>query len=325
MWSGRRTHSQPIDEKSLRVLECAAEKELAWIQNYGKPRFPFERGYRETFNYNKIDPNEHVKSLEEYLALAPYLVPPSTRLNRAILRHPDLQPNNILISEDFNITGLIDWQHTVILPVFLTVGLPKSFQNYGDAESESFVPPQLPNNLDTLDEDDRLAEVESYRRRHTHFFYLGFTQKLNDLHWHGIEQDASLLRRRIFEDAGSPWEGLNLPLQADVVRVLDNWPSVAQVNADGQVPRCPVSLDVEESKKRLGLEDSLHEVDVDLERIRGMLNISSDGWTSNELYESTKENAKLVKEAGLSSADDDLELREMSERHWPFDDFDEDE
>ena len=36
---------------------------MAWIRAYGRPRFPFERAYRETFDYKKQDPEEHANSL----------------------------------------------------------------------------------------------------------------------------------------------------------------------------------------------------------------------------------------------------------------------
>lgn len=91
-----------IDDDSPLVLQAPAKKELAWIWAYGKPRFPFERAYRETLGYQKQDPKDHLKSLMDYLQLAPYLAPTCPKLNLPILRHPDLQPNNIFVSEDSN-------------------------------------------------------------------------------------------------------------------------------------------------------------------------------------------------------------------------------
>jgi hypothetical protein len=42
-----------LDDDPCLVLKTAAAKELAWIRAYGKPRFPFEREYREAFDYKK--------------------------------------------------------------------------------------------------------------------------------------------------------------------------------------------------------------------------------------------------------------------------------
>jgi len=52
--------------------------------------------------------------------IAPYIVPrENDALVHPTLRHPDLQPNYVFVSDDVEITGLIDGQHCAILPVFL--------------------------------------------------------------------------------------------------------------------------------------------------------------------------------------------------------------
>lgn len=314
-----------VDDNPRLVLQTPAEKELAWIRAYGRLRFPFERAYRETFDYKKQDPGEHVNSLMDYIRLAPYLVPTRPELKLPVLRHPDLQPNNIFVSEDFSITGLIDWQHSLVLPTFLAAGMPNMFQNYDDKESMSFVPPQLPDDFGSMDEDERVRAQEQFRRRHVHFFYLGFTQRMNKPHWHALEQETGLLKRRIFNDASSPWEGLSTPLQMDIVRVLQNWSKIAPADSDGTIPACPVMLSEQEVQRRAALDESLREVDSEMERINGVLGIASDGWTPNESFDSAKERATLIREEGLAAVSDDPWLRRMTEQHWPFDDCNEDE
>ncbi|KAF2254418.1 hypothetical protein BU26DRAFT_527541 [Trematosphaeria pertusa] len=135
----------------------------------------------------------------------------------------------------------------------------------------SFVPPQLPDDFESMDEDERAREQEQFRR---------------------------LLKRRIFNDASSPWEGFNNPLQMDIAR--------------------------QEAQRRAALDESLREVDSEMERINGVLGIASDGWTPNESFESAKERARLIREEGLAVVGDDR-LKEMTEQHWPFDDCNEDE
>jgi hypothetical protein len=298
---------------------------VAWIRAYGRPRFPFERAYRETFDYKKQNPEEDAKSLVDYVRLAPYLVPTSSNLNLPVLRHPELQPNNIFVSEDLNIVGLIDWQHSMVLPTFLAAGMPNMFQNYDDEESMLFVPPQLPDDFESIDDDERAEAQERFRRRHVHFFYLGFTQRMNEPHWHAIEQETGLLKRRIFNDAGSPWEGLNTPLQMDIVRIWQNWPKIAPADSDGTIPACPIMFTEQEVQRQTALNESLREVDSEMERINRMLGIASDGWTSNESFESAKERARLIREEGLAAVSGDPWLKEMTDQHWPFDDCDEDE
>jgi hypothetical protein len=314
-----------IDVDPRLALQAPAEKELAWIHSYGRPRYPFERAYRETFGYKKQDPKEHAKSLADYIRLVPYLVPICEKLRLPILRHPDLQPNNIFVSEDLKITGLIDWQHSIVLPTFLTAGIPNPLQNYNDEESMSFVPPQLPDDLESMEEYKRARELEIFRRRHVHFFYLGFTQQMNEPHRYALEQEASFLKRRIYNRASSPWEGLNTPLQVDIARVAQDWSKIVPGNLDGTIPPCPVVLSDQEIQQRDALNESLREADSDMERINGFLGVACEGWTTNEMFESAKERAKLIREEGLAAVSDDPWLKKMTERNWPFDDYDEDE
>lgn len=83
-------------------------------------------------------------TLEKYLKIAPYLVPSDKSLHKPTLRHPDLQPNNIFVSKDLDIVGLIDWQYCSALPLFLAAGIPQYIQNYDSEESLRFIPPKLP-------------------------------------------------------------------------------------------------------------------------------------------------------------------------------------
>ena len=130
--------------KPSEVLYAGAKKELEWLRLYAKARLPFDRVYREFTGYRKADPQEHARNLRTYLKVAPFVIPRDTWLHKAVLRHPDLQPNNIFISESFEITGCIDWQHATALPLFLHAGIPHYFQNYGDPDSESLNPPKAP-------------------------------------------------------------------------------------------------------------------------------------------------------------------------------------
>ncbi|KAL4921972.1 hypothetical protein BDW62DRAFT_218539 [Aspergillus aurantiobrunneus] len=159
-----------------------------------------------------------------------------------------------------DIAGLIDWQHASVLPLFLAAGIPKFFQNYDDPESLAF--------LDALDD---------FRRRHTHFFYLAFTQRFNEPHFRAIDHGG-----------------------------------------------CPMSFSSTEANSVMRLQDMQEDVDLDLERVRNAIGISVDGWTTPDEYEAACARAREIKVKGLVFLDTDYE-REMTDRHWPFDDYNEDE
>ncbi|PKY03497.1 phosphotransferase family protein [Aspergillus campestris IBT 28561] len=253
------------------VLRAPALKEITWLQEYGRPRFPFQRAYRESMDYRLSQPSDHIRSLEAYLELAPKLLPSDGSLDRPLLRHPDLQPNNIFVSDDLDIVGLIDWQHASVLPLFLTAGIPKYFQNYEDPKLLAFRPPPRPD-LSGLDDEEKADVLEDFRCRHIHFFYLAFTQP-----WH--------------ESSSGP---------------------------------CPISFPSAEADDIMRLQDMQEEVDLQLKRIRSFIGVGVDGWTDPDNYEAACFRSRQMRNDGLASLNTEHE-REMTGRHWPFNDHDEDE
>jgi hypothetical protein len=134
--------------------------------------------------------------LQDYLKFAPHIVPEDKDLCQPAIRHPGLSPSNIFVSESGEITGVIDWQHSVILPMFIQAKIPKHFQNYGDDDSENFRPPKLPDNFDLMDESEKEVEMELYCRRQLHYFYLGYTGS-NKLHFHATGKYELIVRNRL--------------------------------------------------------------------------------------------------------------------------------
>ncbi|KAL9023192.1 MAG: hypothetical protein Q9196_007349, partial [Gyalolechia fulgens] len=227
-WWYQERASLPIERgpycNSEDVLKAVGRRELTWMERCAQPRFPYKPLYRELYAFKKVPPTDHSKSLSRYLQIVEHLVPQDANMNRPIIRHPDLQPNNIFVSDSMEIAGLIDWQHCSILPLFLHAGLPNEFQNYGDAESEELVVPRLPENFEDLDPQAQIEAREVHRRRQLHFFYVGYTAKLNEEHWNAMRLEHVVSRQRLFQHAGAPWEGDNVTLKADLIRAMKVWP-----------------------------------------------------------------------------------------------------
>ncbi|KAI1908827.1 hypothetical protein LOZ61_005346 [Ophidiomyces ophidiicola] len=285
---------------------------LEKLKSYAKPRFPFERAYREATNYQKSAPEEYIEILEQYLKIVPYLIPKDKGLQRPILRHPDLQPNNIFVNQDLDIVGLIDWQYCSALPLFLAAGIPDYIQNYNDEESLRFTPPKLSDSLDEMSPHGRSAALEQFRRRHLHFYYLGFTQRFNPCHFNALDSDSShLLKRKTFTHAAYPWEGNNAQLKADLVHVVQNWGNVVACtesqrmdNADRCTPKCPVKFDPLEAQDVLRIEKEYEEMDNQLSRIRDAIGVSADGWTSTETFDDAVARAHEFKIMAIGSVSD---------------------
>ncbi|KAI4248612.1 MAG: hypothetical protein L6R42_009233, partial [Xanthoria sp. 1 TBL-2021] len=182
---------------SQETLKAVGKKELAWMNQYAQPRFPADVILREMFEYKKIPPDDQVNTLENYLQLSSWLVPKEANINRFVLRHPDLQPGNLFVSDSMDLLGIIDWQHSSILPIFLHCGIPHHFQNYGDRDSMELNMPELPDNFSELSSEDREAANELLRRRELHFLYIAHTKESNEDHMDALGAPYSLLRKRL--------------------------------------------------------------------------------------------------------------------------------
>ena len=139
--------SMTVDEDAKSVLVTGARKELAYLNQFGLPRAPYQRLRREYYNYEKQPSSDHAENLHRYLSLAPLLVPDDVSLSAFCIRHPDLSENNIKISKDSNglrILWILDWQHAAALPLFLHSGVPDVIQNDEDEASQNMIDPELP-------------------------------------------------------------------------------------------------------------------------------------------------------------------------------------
>lgn len=310
------------------VLAAGAKKEIAYLTKYGQPLHPFQRLRRELYNYQKVSPSEHVHSLDKYLQAVPYIIPNSDATStRPTLRHPDLQPNNVFVSEDLSIAGLIDWQHCALLPLFLQCGIPNSLQNYGDSTSESLIPPELPQDFDEMNESEQFEQVVLLRRRQLHYFYVAATAKFNPIHYGALTRDFSTLRRKLFDHASSPWEGDNITLKADLIELAQNWSDVIKSHSNtgnDANPLCPVRFSEEDMKHTLDLNAAQLEADEQLQACRDVIGIGPEGWVPLDQYDEVKQRESKLKADALEAAESDQE-RLMLQEHWIFDDFDENE
>ncbi|EGE83930.2 hypothetical protein BDDG_06875 [Blastomyces dermatitidis ATCC 18188] len=78
----------------------------------------------------EVAPAIYVDLLDKYLSICPYLLPGdhAHSMNHPTMRHPDLNPTNIYVSDSCEVSCIIDWQHTTILPLLLAAGNPPLFE-----------------------------------------------------------------------------------------------------------------------------------------------------------------------------------------------------
>lgn len=188
-----------------------------------------DRVRRETFNLEKQLPSVHLDSLRKYLQVSKHLVPQAdSRLLRPTIRHPDLQPSNIFVSEDLEITSLIDWQNIAILPLHLQSGIPPDLDNSTDSASRSLETSSQPQALIELSEAERLEHLELFAKKQLHYFYMTETANRNSLHFDAMTLPFSIGRREIFQLSSAPWQGANIPLRSSLIFVKENWQTICR-------------------------------------------------------------------------------------------------
>jgi hypothetical protein len=107
------------------------------------------------------DKTVHSKLLAMYLETVPYIMPPNdSDICAPTLWHPDLSLGNIFVPETgpAALQGIIDWQHTSILPDFSFISMPSAFVYEGD-KIDMILPGPPPSDL----ADRSLEEQAEYR------------------------------------------------------------------------------------------------------------------------------------------------------------------
>lgn len=103
-----------------------------------------------------------------------------------------------------------------------------------------------------------------------------------------------------------------------IVRISENWSKIVPADSDDTISPCPIVLGEQEAQRTAALDASLREVDFEMKQINKFLDITSDGWTLNEWFESAKERARLIRDEGLAAVSDDPWLKKMTEKIGPL-------
>ena len=278
-----------IDKDAKSVMVTGAEKELAYLDRFGSPRAPYQRLHREHYNYKKQPPSDHAENLHRYLRLAPSLVPDDDALSTFCIRHPDLSDSNVKVSKDsrgLRIHSVLDWQHTVVLPLFLHAGMPDVIQNEEDEVSRSMVEPELPGAFDQLSEESQEWERELLRRRLVHYHYNVSTAAHNRIHHNGLVYPFNPFRRHIFNHAMAVWEGETIKLRYALIDMVLGWARFAKGNAP-----CPVVFTEDEKAAAEKLYRALAGAEKNERMLRNYVGYAEETWVPAADRKSTRLNS----------------------------------
>lgn len=88
--------------------------------------------------------------------------------------------------------------------------------------------------------------------------------------------------------------------------------------------QCPITIEGPEADAALDAATKQEEADSQMDVLRNVIGIGSDGWVLHDGYHDAVARASEMREQAIGYAEDENE-RELTVRHWPFDDHDETE
>ena len=318
--------TQATGQNFLDCFQAVAKRELRFLEQFSKLRLHVELYLRELQDFQLQHPSYHADLLRDYLRLAPSLdIDPGSRFSRPTLRHADFSPSNILVNDENDSIGIIDWQHSVALPLCLCAGIPRHFQNWGGPVSEALKAPatKLPEHFDTLDPAEQRSVQETMRRRLVHFYYGAITLKKMKDHFDALRDEKAMLRAKLYDRARAPWEGDSLSLEHGIIQVQESWPMSLEGSPTSAQRECPVKYSSERTRacqeKVKEEEDRLN----DLEEMREMLGTDALGWVEDDEHYQMATELKEAIRTTLSKECSTEKERIAVRDHFPFDDHDE--
>lgn len=266
-----------------------------------------------------------IAALEGYVKIARYL-PPSKdpSVTAPVLWHDDLHSGNIFVHPDdpTQITCIIDWQSTCILPLIRHVTRPEFLDFEGPKPLTGFIgdarkAPDLPANFKHMSQEEQKEAEALVRQQSLYKFFEILSAKENR------SVSAALLhqetpRCQLIDFAAMTGYDAEPQVKARLIGAVDAWAQI--VGPDG--PPCP--LHYSEDERKTQAEDLTNWTDCCalLDSVMESLGVPNgwDGAVSSEDYDKTRERLRVVREDFLDLMAKDDEERARWAKAWPYDD-----
>ena len=221
--------------------------------------------------------------------------------------------------DTFNVTSIIDWQHTIVTPLLLAAGYPKLFENPDPEPPTGLVPPKYPDGYDTMSPQDKAQVDELIRRQSLFYLYRVFNGGLNKVHLKALQDPLILARQHLVDLAGRQWSGNLMTLRGALMRMRDIWLHVPGRDENFE---CPIGFSEQEISEQTENEPMWYNLNMLVNHWRDELGgLSEEGWVRTEQYDSAvKRNRSLRAEFAEGGSADELE---KINRGWPFQDQEE--
>ena len=290
-----------------------AHHELACLQRFSK--FPRQQGL--FYGPGQYMPSKKSKkeTLQNYIKVAPFLLPKDRTLSKPVLWHSDLHGDNIFVnpSQPTEIFTIIDWQAVNLSPLFLQARHPALIEFEGPIP-DGFQSINLPENFDDLSPEEQL---EAKKLRAAQSLYKLYEIELI----HQCFDIARALRFRgslsgqITGLSGSIFSDGEPIVQGMLMRLQEEWLTCVGLS----VP-CPLSFTMgEKDQQREDKAKWSKGVEL-MDEFLGQVGAywGWDGWVNHNNYEVMKERLERCREDFLSRHSvTDKEKRQWMEV-WPF-------
>ncbi|KAH6881211.1 kinase-like domain-containing protein [Coprinopsis sp. MPI-PUGE-AT-0042] len=299
------------------ALVAGARKEIAYLKQLRRPiPLPTRRERWSDYRWKSQPPSDRVQNLERYLSITSALIPNDPDLHRFRLCHPDFRISNIILNSDRQIVGLIDWERTSILPLFLLA------RCLGISSSTASIQmsPQAPN---PDGPDITVHHADVYRRQLMNNHYVKSTEVFNEQHYRAFSDPLHVFRVRLFEEASAPWKGETLDFKVLLIKAWRRWDELNNTRG-GTTSPCPFHFDAEDQRSTLEFSSKINDIEQSFDVLQARAGVMDRaGWIPTEEYEDAKMILDTAREKAMRR--NGLTERQMREfvGPWPWDDIDE--
>ncbi|KAI1907660.1 hypothetical protein LOZ61_005992 [Ophidiomyces ophidiicola] len=236
-------------------------------------------------------PSKKLSALQNYLKVAPYILPENQATHASVLWHGDLHLQNIFIDPEdpTQIRGIIDWQSISACPLFMQVTRP-GFLDYNGPDPGQLGLVSLPPNIDSMTLDEQLKAKELHQAQTLHNLYLALSCQVNNPAFQAI-QGQGTLRHQVSVVPGLTLTDYEPCLNSLLRDVEAEWPRIVGKDSD-DLPLVPFPLrfsaaEVEQQEYDEGLWAQGVELMIEFVNETGCFK-HWDGRVSNEDYEISK-------------------------------------
>jgi hypothetical protein len=264
-------------------------------------------------------PKDMLDLLNQYLRLAPAMVPPppltAEDTHSSTLWHPDPHLDNVFVDpKSKKITNVIDWQGAAALPFFYQCGVPTMFRHRGAVSNDLTIWPKRPDNYDSLEEDEKEEIDNLIKSECLHKCYLAITRKKNPRHWAALQSqdDERIHPIRIIQNV---WEDLDVFfLRRALIRIVNRWEDLSPTGG-----LCPVTFNEQEMALFQHEEENNDVVCEILGIFKKKWGLSADGIVDPARFDEMKTELAQMRDAFIEAADNE-EDRLLAEKLWPYQD-----